>query len=116
MICLCQLRAIKNLLITLRKNKRRIKSSKTGIKDLEKRLVEELEEASFYAQAFRFFNEKEPLKAFDDPGVQREYWNEKLSQELNLSLIFKKPINMETIKCIFALDNDAPIKKELIKS
>src|ERR1039458_7619720 len=36
--------------IKLRKNKRRIKSSKTGIKDLEKRLVEELEEASFYAQ------------------------------------------------------------------
>jgi hypothetical protein len=100
--------------IKTRKTTRRLAASRFSLKDLEKRLKEELEEASFYVKAFHFLSDQEPLKAFDDPGAQREYWNEKLTQELNLSLIFKRPINMETIKCVLALDNDAPIKKELL--
>jgi hypothetical protein len=105
---------IKEKEINLRKAQRKIDASKSSLKDLEKRSKEELEEASFYAKAFVFLNEQEPLRPFDDPGVQRDYWNEKLTQDLNLSLIFKRPISLEVVKSIFALNDDAPIKKELI--
>lgn len=105
---------VKEKEINLRKARRKINSSKLSLKDLEKRSKEELEEASFYAKAFIFLNEQEPLRPFDEPEVQREYWNEKLTQDLNLSLIFKRPISLEVIKSIFALNDDAPIKKELI--
>lgn len=105
---------VKEKEINLRKAQRKINSSKLSLKDLEKRSKEELEEASFYAKAFVFLNEQEPLRPFDEPEVQREYWNEKLTQDLNLSLIFKRPISLEVVKSIFALNDDAPIKKELI--
>lgn len=103
--------------IKLRKIGRRINAAKLSLEELNKKAKEELEEASFYLKAFKYLEEKEPLKPLDDPSAQREYWNEKLTQELNISLLvglLNRPVSMELVKTIFALNDDAPIKQELI--
>jgi hypothetical protein len=100
--------------IHIRKTERRINASKEALVGLEKRLNEELEESSFYIKAFLHLNDQEPLKKFDDPSAQREYWNAKLSQDLNLSLLLRRPISTETAKSILSLNDEAPIKKQLI--
>jgi len=100
--------------IKLRKARRKIEASKNALFELDRKLREEMEEALFYLRSFQVLSEKEELKPFDDPAVQREYWNEKLTQEVNLALLFRHPINMETIKTIIAMNDDAPIKRQLL--
>lgn len=100
--------------IKKRQFQRRKDVTARSLEDLRKRLLEQMEEAQFFTKSLEALQKIEELKPFDDPQSQREYWNERLTQELNVRLLLKQPIDAELAKTIFALNEDAPIKKQLI--
>ena len=101
--------------IQIRKLERKERSINKTIKSLEKKMLEAGEEASFFADAYQTLVEVEPLKPFDDPTAQLEFWNEKLSQEVQLRVLLRKPLDLEMIKTILCLDDQMPIKQETVK-
>jgi hypothetical protein len=104
----------KSASINLRRKRREIAAVGKSIKELETRLTNLQEEADFFIKTFEKLNEIEDLKPFDDLECQKQYWNEKLTNELNMKRMLREPIGSELAKTIFSLNDDAPIKKELI--
>ena len=100
--------------IVLRKEERRQKGLETTIAALKRRIVETGEEARFFMEAFEKIEEKEKLLPYDDLDSQSEYWNNKLSEELNLRMLVGQPVTYELVKTIMSLNNDSPIKREMI--
>ena len=99
--------------INLRKMNRRKAETNNNLYKLVKKLKFVEEEANFFLQAFKGLEKLETLKPFDDQKMQEEYWNEKLSQDLNLSLMLQRPLDPELVKTILSLNNDLPIKKQV---
>jgi hypothetical protein len=99
--------------IALRKLQRKKRKLEMSLEDLLKTQKETEEEADFFLRAFRKIEEVEALKPFDDYQTNLELWNEKYNEELKLRVLTQKPLDLNLVKCILALDNDAPIKKEL---
>jgi len=97
--------------IAHRKKQRQITALERHISDLERKLKFTYDEAEFFYLAFKSLVEKEEVKPFDDLKSQEEYWNEKLSQELNMKLLLRHPIDLELIKTILALKDDSPVKQ-----
>lgn len=54
------------------------------------------------------------MKHLDDEEAQKEMWNEKLLEEFNLRLILQRPLDPEFIKTVLCLNDDAPVKKQVI--
>ena len=54
------------------------------------------------------------MKPFDDAEAQKEYWNEKLLEEFNLSVMLRNPLNPELVKTILALDDTSPVKHHVV--
>lgn len=54
------------------------------------------------------------VKSIDDRDAQREMWNEKYLEEFNLRVLLKRPMDSEFIRCVMALEDDAPVKKHVI--
>lgn len=73
------------------------------------------EECQFWISAFYQLSKREALKQWDDPDVQKEYWNEKLRQEVNLRLLLRQLPDMETMRSILALHDDSPLKKKTVE-
>jgi hypothetical protein len=84
------------------------------IDNLQKTRQENLDEAALFLKSFEALERIEPLKAFDDPDSQRQYWNGKLTNDLNLKLLLQQPIDIELAKTIMALPNDVPVKNNFI--
>src|SRR3990167_1930701 len=55
-----------------------------SLKDLRGKLKYNLEEADFFVRAFESLEKIEKYKGFDDPESQEKYWNERLTQDLNM--------------------------------
>ena len=89
-------------------------SIQKSLSDLERKLKFTEEEASFFLQAFHSISKKEPLKPYDDLESQKEYWNEKLSQEFNLKILLQHAPDTELVKTILALNDDSEIKKQTV--
>ena len=70
---------------------------------------------AFFLSAYKQLEKIEPLRRHDDPESNAEFWNENLSQELQLRILLQKPLDLELVKCILALNKDAPIRIEMIK-
>lgn len=100
--------------IEIRRLKRQLKALDDSVQQLKRRLKETEEEAHFFCSSFRQLEQIEPLKPYDSLEVQTEYWNEKLSQEMNLRMMLHAPIDIELVKTVLALNDNAPIKKEFI--
>ena len=66
-------------------------------------------------EIFHALSQVEPLKPFDDLESQKEYWNERLSQDLNMKVLLQHPLDNELVKTILALDNEMPIKKKAVQ-
>ena len=76
--------------------------------------VKSLEEGcAFFLGAFESLLESEEIKPFDDEDSQKEYWNEKLSQDMNLNMASKK-IDIETLRSTLLLSDGAPAKIQTI--
>lgn len=101
--------------IQIRKLERKKASLFNSLQNLRKKLRETEEEAAFFVNAFKQLEKIEPLKRYDDPESNQIFWNENLGQELQLRLLLQKPLDLELIKCILALDKESPIRVEVVR-
>jgi hypothetical protein len=102
--------------IRIRKVNRQKTSLITNIEKLKKKVKYILEELQYLTSAYDALVEVAGgVKKLDDPEVQRNYWNEKLTEELNLTFLLKKPVSSELVHTILALDDDMPIKKQMVQ-
>jgi hypothetical protein len=85
----------------------------SGVK-LKNQMKYIMEEVSYLVSAFEFLSKTEAMKPIDDIDAQKEYWNAKLSEELNLRLLLKNGLDTDFIKTILCLDDDAYVKKQAI--
>lgn len=99
--------------IKLRQLNRKKESNRNALQKLEDNLKNTEEEATFFLRAFESLEEKEKIKPFDDEGAQIEFWDKSLREQFNLRLMLRKPMDLELIQTILALDDKAEIKKEL---
>lgn len=100
--------------IQARKLRRKREMLQDSIIDMQERLKETQEETEFFIRAFEQLEKIEPLKRYDDPDANAEFWNENFAQDLRLRLMLGKPIDMELVKCILALDPETPVRKEVV--
>ena len=84
------------------------------IDDMRKKLLETEEETSFFLGAFSQLEKIEPLRRHDDPEANAHYWNENFAQELQLRLLLQKPLDLDLVKCILAMDPESATRKEMI--
>jgi hypothetical protein len=89
---------------------------KKMLKQLEKKLQFAWQEARFFLQAFNGLNKIEPLKDYDDLESQKEYWNERVAQHINLKMLLQQPLDTEIVQTALALHDDAPIKIQTIQT
>jgi hypothetical protein len=98
--------------------KRKLNRKKTAlmdsVRDMTKKLRETEEETNFFMAAYEQLEKIEPLKRHDDPESNAEFWNENFAQELQLRLLLQKPLDLELVKCILAMDNESATRKEMI--
>ena len=59
-------------------------------------------------------SEIEEIKPFDDEDSQIEYWNEKLSHDMNLNMI-SKTIDTETLRSVLMLSDGSPAKAQVME-
>ena len=99
---------------TRRVDRQKYSLNKT-IKNLETKLVYILEETSYLFDAFEAIRKNNPFKEFDDPIAQKEYWNEKITQEINLKGLSGQSVDSELLRTTLSLDDDMPIKQNTMK-
>lgn len=97
-----------------RKLERKRKALMESICDIKRRLVETEEEMGFFLGAYQQLEAMEPLRSHDDPEANANYWDQNFAQELQLRLMFQKPLDLELVKSILALDGDSSTRKELL--
>lgn len=101
-------------IIQKRKINRKKSSLLNSVEEMQKKLKETEEEVEFFINAYHQLEKIEPLKRFDDPDVNSALWNENFAQELQLRILLQKPLDLELVKCILALDKDSSTRKEMI--
>ncbi len=102
--------------VRCRKHDRTKKKITEAITQMEQKKQYAIQEAKFFLQAFEAINQQEPLKDFDDPDAQKEYWNEKISQQINLKMLLGQPLNTEQVTTALALPEDCPVKMQITRS
>ncbi len=106
---------IKELEITIRKAQRERESLIKSARKVNKRLKNMMEELNFLVCGYEQITEKYGnIKPFDDPESQREMWNEKLLEEFNLRMIFRRNLDTEFVKTVMCLHDEATVKKHVI--
>lgn len=100
--------------ILLQKTKRKKIAAEKNIVNLQNKKKYLEEESGFFVMLFKSMEKVEPLKNFDDLDVQKQYWNEKLLQKINLKMLMQSNIDIELIETILALPDDIPIKKQTL--
>lgn len=101
--------------ISIRKLNRKKQNLINNIKSIEKKKNDSEEEIKFLMAMFYEIEKIENLKPYDDMQSNIEFWNENFSQELKLRVLLQRPLDIELVKCILSLNNNAPIKQELIQ-
>jgi hypothetical protein len=94
------------------KERKILKITKNADKIAQKQ-EEIVRELIFFVEAYESLEKIEPLKPYDDIDVQTEYWNEKISQELNLRMLIGRGLDIEVVKTALSLNDKAPVKKEI---
>jgi hypothetical protein len=94
---------------------RRHRSVEYNLKNLKKKQKDISDEMLFFCSAFDQLNRREKLKPWDDVEVQKEYWNEKLRFEINTRLMLRQLPDVELMRTILCLHDDATIKQATIK-
>lgn len=101
--------------INIRKLNRKKQNLINNIKSIKKKKNDSEEEIKFLMAMFYEIEKIENLKPYDDMQSNIEFWNENFSQELKLRVLLQRPLDIELVKCILSLNNNAPIKQELIQ-
>lgn len=101
--------------INIRKLEREKASLVKSARKVAKKMRSTLEEMAHLVQGYDQIVEKiGPPKAFDDEAAQKEMWNEKLLEELNLRIILQRPLDPEFIKTAMRLSDDSIVKKQVV--
>lgn len=101
--------------IKLRKLEREKGAGQGSLTDLKERRTNAIDESAFILQIYKHLEQLEELKPFDDEQVQREYWNERLSEQFHTCVLLSRPFPEELIKTILVLPDDTPIKVHVTK-
>ena len=80
-------------LIEIKKLHRKKAALLNSLENLIKKQKEAEEEMAFFLSAYKQLEKIEPLRRHDDPESNAEFWNENLSQELQLLILLQKPID-----------------------
>lgn len=105
----------KELVISLRKTERERRGLVASIEKVKRKIRYLMEEITYFLGAYETLSKVEEVKPIDDIKAQKEYWNEKLLEELNLRLLLKNHLDPNLIQTILSLDNDAPVKISVMK-
>jgi hypothetical protein len=81
--------------------------------NLERKAVYLSQEITYLLGAFDTLSKVEALKPLDDIEAQQQFWNEKFTEELNLRLILRQPLDSDFVKTIMSLDEKSPVKQQL---
>lgn len=100
--------------IQRRKLERKRKALMDSICDMKKRLAETEEEMGFFLGAYDQLEAIEPLRGHDDPEANAEYWDHNFARELQLRMMFQRPLDLELVKSILALGEGSSTKRELV--
>jgi hypothetical protein len=101
--------------INLNKLNRKKENLINNISSIEKKKKDCEEEIKFLMAMFYEIEKLEQVKPYDDLQSNMEFWNENFAQELKLRILLQRPLDIELVKCILSLNNNAPIKQELIQ-
>lgn len=100
--------------IQRRKMARRRGSLLESICEMKRRLAETEEEMNFFLGAYRQLEAMEPLRDHDDPDSNARYWDQNFAQEMQLRLMFQRPLDLELVKSILALDEGSETRREMV--
>lgn len=100
--------------IRMRKLARKKEALAESVADMRRRLAETEEEMGFFLSAYRQLESIEPLRPHDDPEANAHYWDQNFMQELHLRLMLQKPLDLELVKCVLALEERSPVRKEMV--
>ena len=100
--------------IQIRKLNRKNQQFQDALSNLILKQKETEEEIDFFLSAFKQLEQIEPYKGHDDPESNAKLWNDTFGQELQLRLLLQKPLDLELVKSILALENNSPVKKEMV--
>jgi hypothetical protein len=101
--------------IKLRKADREKGSLERALETLKTKSKYLLEEMAYLYNAHEKLSKVQAMKPLDDVQAQQEYWNEKLTEELNLRLILRHPLDCDFVKTILALEDTSPVKKQMVE-
>lgn len=101
--------------IKIRMTDRKIKSNEKRSEELKIKKLSFETEAKFLIELFEYLTSVEPLKEWDSPDVQLEYWTEKARYELNAKAAIKQMPDAELVKHIMSLPDVSEVKRHLIK-
>ena len=107
---------LREMEIGIRKMKRKKVLSEKNLEVLTKKMSHLEEEANFFVITFESLNKIEPLRNYDDIDSQKQYWNEKLLQKVNLKMLLHSTVDTEIIETVMALPDDLPIKHQTVKN
>lgn len=106
---------IKEFEINIRKLEREKESLILSAQKVNKKVNNTIEEIDFLLKGYeKITSNYEELKQVDDEQSQKEMWNEKLLEEFNLRIILQRPLDPEFVKTVLCLNDDAPVKVQLI--
>jgi hypothetical protein len=97
-----------------RKLERSMSALEESIADMRKRLSEAEEEMRFFLGAYKQMESLEPLRPHDDPEANAHYWDQNFAQEMQLRMMLQRPLDIELVKSILALDDRSSTRKELV--
>lgn len=101
--------------IRTRKVERERGSLERTLETLKKKSKYLLEEMAYLYNAHETLTKIQAMKPLDDVQAQQEYWNEKLTEELNLRLLLRHPLDCDFVKTILALEDTSPVKKQMVE-
>lgn len=85
-----------------------------SLADMRKRLEETEEEMRFFLGAYTQMESMEPLRPHDDQEANADYWDQNFAQELQLRMMLQRPLDVELVKCILALDEGSATRKDMV--
>lgn len=100
--------------IKSRRLKRKEESLLTNINKLEKKLEFATQEANFFLQAFEGLEKVEKLKDYDDYDAQKELWEAKVGEDINLRILTRQPLPPDLLKTALSLHKESPIKEQVV--
>ena len=97
--------------LNIRKLRRQMKVLDYQIEDFKAKMRAKEDEANFLIGLYEKLCEIEEPKDWDSLEVQSEYWNAKLTREIETQLLLGNKPDAETLKSVFVLPSGMPIKE-----